>query len=328
MRSTDLTKVIFPVALRDIHFEEPLDEGTLKVPIKDWKAVVDVEHRRTFCVVSGDYRLVTNKEALEFGVKAFEQLFQSIKPVEFEIFNVITPSTRSFCHIDLIHKTYNVKVWQQEEYLPYVRVTNSYNRSKALNFDLGFVRKLCSNGVIFEKEAIEFKFHHTRALIGKEIDFSAQHDKLKKIEARFKTYTEKLAHAEVPGQLALPLMCKALNLHFDINSDNVKKKQPAEKQLGEFTQTALALISKYQKQLGDNAYAVFNAATEYASTPGENNRRVPMINSLQRRAGNWVEDFTQALDKNDFDIERDTVEQQAYFNRETIQAFDNSLFTS
>ncbi len=61
MRSTDLTKVIFPVALRDIFFEEPLDEGTLKVPVKDWKAVVDVEHRRTFCVVSEDYRLVTNK---------------------------------------------------------------------------------------------------------------------------------------------------------------------------------------------------------------------------------------------------------------------------
>src|ERR1051325_8997989 len=63
MRNTDLTEVIFPVALRDIHYEEPLDGGTLKVSVKGWKAVVDVKKQRTFSVVSDDYRLVTSENA-------------------------------------------------------------------------------------------------------------------------------------------------------------------------------------------------------------------------------------------------------------------------
>jgi hypothetical protein len=34
-----------------------------------------------------------------------------------------------------------------------VRITNSYNGSRALQLDVGFLREHCGNGVIFEQQA-------------------------------------------------------------------------------------------------------------------------------------------------------------------------------
>lgn len=303
---------MFPVALRDIYFEEPMDEGTLKVSIKDWKAVVEVERRRTFCVVSDDYRLVTNKEALEFGKQAFKQLFDTVNTDDLVVFNVIAPATGSSCHIDLIHKSYEVNIWSKEVYLPYIRVTNSYNRSRALRFDLGFVRKLCDNGVIFEREAIEFKFYHTRQLIHEVIDFSKQYGKLKALEQKFVSYMTGIKDVAVPRAHALPLMVKALDMKFNTGSQDKKKKRNAEKRLNEFSAYASQLVNKYYSEMGENAYAIYNAATEYASAPPQSGAN--LINGMQKRVGNWVEEFTakqQPLNFGEY-----LAEQSAYFSQQ------------
>jgi hypothetical protein len=160
-----------------------------------------------------------------------------------------------------------------------------------LRFDLGFVRKLCDNGVIFEREAIEFKYDHTRTVFRDEIDFAAQHGKLKTLEKKFIDYMTKLSDFSVPRQYGLPLMVKALEMRFAIDSSNPKKKQNAEKRLREFTNTAGPLVNGYFKEIGENAYAIYNASTDYASNPrvtGSAN----LITGLQKRVGNWVEAFT------------------------------------
>ena len=49
-----------------------------------------------------------------------------------------------------------------ETYTPFVRITNSYNGTRALRIDLGFLREHCSNGVIFEQVAATLTVPHTR----------------------------------------------------------------------------------------------------------------------------------------------------------------------
>jgi len=149
MRNTNLKDVLFPVEMQSI-LREAAAEGrppSPPVPVKDWCAVVDVERGYVFTVVTGNYRLVTNEEALACGKVASTRLFGSVDVErDMKVFNVITPSTRSSCYVDVIHREYRVNLWKKEVYLPYLRVTNSYNKTKALHFDLGFARELCDNG--------------------------------------------------------------------------------------------------------------------------------------------------------------------------------------
>lgn len=41
---------------------------------------------------------------------------------------------------------------RDDPYTPLVRVTNSFNGSRALRFDFGFIRSHCANGCIFERD--------------------------------------------------------------------------------------------------------------------------------------------------------------------------------
>lgn len=76
-----------------------------------------------------------------------------------------------------------------EVYVPYVRVTNSYNGTRALRFDVGFCRKLCANGVIFETDTIRFVYAHLRREVGGDpIRFEIQPGQLERLAERFRNF--------------------------------------------------------------------------------------------------------------------------------------------
>jgi hypothetical protein len=54
-----------------------------------------------------------------------------------------------------------------------------------------------------------------------------------------------------------------------------------------------ALCDRYARDLGENAYAVLNVITEFASQPPANRHIHRERNSLQRLAGTWLSDFAQ-----------------------------------
>ena len=142
-RQTDLQKVLFPVEEQPIFFM-PRKYDFKK--IKNYKAIVNKSNNTIISVVSSDYQLITNERALELGKKCFKQVFQTINTNDMEVYNITFPQTRSFCHIDVIHKNYTLNIGKKEVWLPFIRITNSYNRTKALCFDFGFCRELCENG--------------------------------------------------------------------------------------------------------------------------------------------------------------------------------------
>ena len=131
------------------------------------------------------YRLVKNGEALKLGEQCFRQVFSAPTADGMEIFNIIQPSTCSFCHVDFLHKGRTLEPWQGDRWWPYLRMTNSYNRTKPLRFDLGFCRGICTNGVIFGREQIVFRYYHTREQIDVEGKFQVDATRLKKLETVF-----------------------------------------------------------------------------------------------------------------------------------------------
>lgn len=289
MRNTDVSSVLFPVEMVDIFFTT--SDGKAQ-RVDTHKAVVDPQNGVSLGVVSNGYRLVANHEALRFAEKCAAQLF-AVEPGQLEVFNVHSPKRPWYCQIDLIHKGYEVNIWKQEVYLPFLRVTNSYNGSRALRFDIGYCRKLCSNGMIFEKEAIQFRFPHSYASIGREIDFSIAEGQLRSLHSRLASDLDQLHAYSIPEGMDVPLFFRALSLPHAVLDENMKARRRAY--ISNLVYHARALTTKYRGEFGPNAYALFNAATDFASNPPEiSDMRAP-IHSLQTRAGTWCQEFVAEL---------------------------------
>lgn len=308
MRNTNLRDVMFPVEMQKILRSQTTAAESPSEPIevKGWRAVVDAERQRVLSVVTTNYRLVTNSEAYECGKVAFKRLFDSLDVErDMEVFNVITPSTRSYCHIDLIHREYRVNLWKKEVYLPYLRVTNSYNRTKALHFDLGFARTLCDNGVIFEKATVRFKKPHTHQHLHEAISFLADGTKLEGLMQAFREYMTSLNKLAVPASLAHPLMVRALGLSFEgLEKGSENGRKAARRLRDAFKARAGELLLRYYDEQGSNAYAVFNAATHFASDPPEEVLLRPGVHALQANVGAWAERFPIDARVDGFSLDR------------------------
>lgn len=276
-RNTDLSTILFPVELRPVGYlpsssETANEEGFALDPepgefesIDQYKAVVRGDTGAVFAVVSNRYELLHNSRALDLGKKAFVHLFPEASAADFIVYDIQKTKTGSACHIDLIHKTYSTEVWEQETWLPFLRVSNSYNRYRALSFDFGFVRKLCSNGVIFRKETIQARFYHTKGELEVDLDQDATFKKLKELESEFSAHMKSLRGRSVAGQYLLPLSIFLLGLDFDLNATDAKKRALEKERLADVVKSLSALIEKYVADLGENAYTAMNAATDLAT---------------------------------------------------------------
>jgi hypothetical protein len=68
--------------------------------------------------------------------------------------------------------------------------------------------------------------------------------------------------------------------------------------------TYVGLLSdRYAAEIGENAYGVFNAITDFASRPPENRLVRREVNSLQRLAGIWFTGFGEQCRQADFTLD-------------------------
>jgi hypothetical protein len=277
-RNTDISTILFPVELRPVNYTvagsetaastgagAPASKNEENKSISQYKAVVRGDTGAVFAVVSNRYELLHNSRALDLGKKAFVHLFPEASANDFIVYDIQLTKTGSACHIDLIHKSYSTDVWEQETWLPFLRVSNSYNRSRALSFDFGFVRKLCSNGIIFRKETIQARFYHTKGRLDVDLKQDKSFQKLKELEREFAAHMKRLRETTLNGKVLLPLSIFLLDLKFDFASQDESKREQEQSRLGEVVKTLDSLITKYVKDLGENAYTALNAATDLAT---------------------------------------------------------------
>jgi hypothetical protein len=310
-RNTNLEEILFPVKMCDVFYDgapynstgDPSGEmtGEWRISIPGYRALVNAQTGEPLAVVSKNYRLVTNQEALLLGEQCFRAVFGTVDTSEMEIFNIITPNQKSFCHVDIVHKHYALNIWAQEIWLPFIRLTNSYNRTKALNFALGFCRKLCDNGVIFESKTIEFTFFHMKDMIP-EGDFEIGFNHLKELETAFIAQMTSLKSFLVLDSLVLPFVCQALGLEFDLRATDHQKREREHHKFDILKEGIQALTEKYFSQLGKNGYALLNIVSDYASRPFGDPLLRMRISAFQKRTGSWIENFTGAVRASDFNV--------------------------
>ncbi len=284
-RNTNVNDILFPVEEQRVYLQ-----GHSK-PIPGFKAIIGKTGKavkKTFSIVSDEYKLITNQDALQMAKDIHLKLFPEANAESFEIFNIIVPDTKSFCQIDIIDKNYKLNIGEQEVYVPFVRIHNSYNKSRSLKFDIGFCRRLCDNGVIFEKSSVMLKFAHTKQQLNNKDLIKVNVDHLQKLATEFKKLTEKSNEIPLPAKYFVPLAAKILGRNFNLSEKNPNKLSANISKMNDFVQLIENHTKKYtvQENFGETAYAFFNVITDYVS----NNDQLPAgsINGLQTRCGMWI----------------------------------------
>jgi hypothetical protein len=301
----DPAVAFFPVALKPVFIEATGQEGDLfnasaYQALPRHQAVVDIDGGNVFAVVTEDYHLVTNQQAYELAAEAMQSVFDFTKLADMQCLNVTMPKSRSFCHIDLIHKGSDFEAWTDERWVPFVRITNSYNRTRRLRFEIGFCRWICLNGVIFGGKSVEISFAHTKQLQDGMRRWQENLGDIKALEQLFVGKLRNLQRFHVPARWMLPLACKVFDVRLP--SDTLIKPRRAD-ELRQFRQAIADLSSDYFMKMGEQGYAVLNVLTDYASRPVGVISPETMMDGFQHKAGDWINDFAQQIEQRDFTFE-------------------------
>ena len=215
MRLSLLSDVLFPVEEHPVFVMLRDESGERRVAAQNKKAIVNIANHRVLGIVSRDYQLVTNQEALEWAYECCRHVFPNTNSAEWDVSATDGPSTGGYCRIDLVHRTAaldfsDVRPGQRPEaFGPFIRVTNSYNGLRALAFDIGFYRKVCQNGLIAPDTIVQFKFAHQRNLeMG--IRFEVARERLAKLQTKMSDQFASLKKCTVPRTAFEPMVRAAL----------------------------------------------------------------------------------------------------------------------
>lgn len=314
-KKIELQKAFFPVEEMPIS----LNGGTSPLTIPGYKAIVDKGTGRPLSVVSSKYRLVRNREAYEMADYVVRAIFEGKTLNDFECFNILMPRTKGSCKIDLIIPNNFNKLFGQENesWTPFVRISNSYNKTMVLKYEIGFCRWICLNGMIFGKTGITFAITHLGSITYKEIEKLINKAKLNigDMGTLWKTFEQKMNYLQsiaLPPSSALAIYCKAFAIN--VNPKEVTKTQ--EESLSMRAKQIVTASKDYFKELGNNAYAMMNVLSDYASFPEWANGNTNYVDGYQRKVGRWVDEFIEESGKQDFNLSKylgDEYQNTAYY---------------
>ncbi len=294
-----LSEVLYDVKLQNVYSDFRFPNTLFNLPIctPDYCAVVNQSNGQIISIVSKNYQLISNQKAVEMGKEIFTQIYPSVKADELIPYKVVAPNSMASAHIDLIHEAVDFSVWDQETWLPFLRTTNSYNRSVALSFEIGFVRKLCSNGVLFNKDTMKLKYIHNRSN-KMEVGNDA-----KQIESAFGLFADQckiLKDYPISKEHMFALVCQILNVNLELPDEKqMRKKINSLENLIKLTQ---ALTVRYTNEFGSNAYAAFNVLTDFVSHQDQYKNLTGYyfnVRSYFSKPTDWMDDFSnKAIVKN------------------------------
>ena len=327
-REEGLHAVMFPVQTVGVFAET---EPGRRDPIPGKRAVVNTDSRRVLSVVSDQYRLLSNRTALELAFRCCTTAFPNTAKTDWHVFSVEASSTGGHCRIDLKHSgdvltydwAFSEKV--QDRWRPFVRVTNSYNRTRVFSLHFGFIRWVCENGVIDWHSSIRVSFAHNTKDLVTAIERGIDEAKFAKVKEEFRAFLQPLVDVSILPDRFRPIIQSVLEIRrpTDLPEDREMAWKALERQID-------TTITGYIREFGSTAYALMNAISDLATRPptqvcgycyesGEEHRPEheqledkkrgrPYCfirrerHSLQQLAGAWVAEFSRSIRQRHFDL--------------------------
>ena len=263
-------------------------------------ALVDTDAGEIVGVVGNDYRLFTNREAIDLCREFCLEAFPDTDSAEWVFRAAHGPASRSWVAMDLFHRSCAIHFGRgiaPEDFTPYVRVTNSYNASRAVRLDVGFMRGMCSNGMIFSEDAAKILASHTAEGISR-LKFSHPFEGMAALVKQFgETVADVRAVAVTPDEGA-EIARRVIG--WPTITDKATPRQRDDQRV--LDADLAERRDRYFHELGANAYAAFNLVTDFASHPPESNRLRRSRPALERLAGAWLRRFRIAAKRPGFTV--------------------------
>ena len=271
-----------------------------RIPSKRRIALVDTDAGEVVGVVGNDYRLFTNREAIDLCREFCLEAFPDTKDAEWVFREAHGPASRSWVAMDLFHRSCAINLGggrTTEDFTPYVRITNSYNTSRAVRLDVGFMRGMCANGMIFSVDAAKILASHTDEGISR-LRFSHPFDGMAALIKKFGETVADVRAVDVTSEEGAEIARRVIG--WPVLPDKATPRQRDDQRvldadLGERR-------NRYFGELGANAYAAFNLMTDIASHPPASPRFRRDRPSLERLAGAWLRDFREEAARPGFTI--------------------------
>ncbi len=272
----------------------------VRVPSK--KALVAADTGEVVGIVGKDYRIVTNHEALELCRKLCTQVFPGSTPGEWELSDASGTKNRGRVSLDLKHRTHVMNLWDNpdgtsEVHTPFLRVTNSYNGRRALRFDFGFMRRHCSNGLIFEEKVATVTAAHTKDAIAN-LDLTRAVRDFEDLAADFTACLGTLRGIALTDAESLEIVRAVLALPVAREELSRRTKEAIER----IDSDLATRDARHRQEIGGNAYAAFNTMTDFATRPPVSFLIRRDRAALQGRAGSWLKSFYEAAGRPGFTV--------------------------
>lgn len=139
--SDKIESLFFQVDKKRMYWEEEqsfMGEPKLHLCHPQFFAIVDVERRYVFAPVTQNYLLISNKEAYNFGIEIGMMLFHIDGKDDLNCIHAKLSSNRAVCQIDLCRKIDYAQPHINDDWCSFMRITNSYNKTKKLGYVVGF----------------------------------------------------------------------------------------------------------------------------------------------------------------------------------------------
>ena len=292
----------FPIEEAPVFASVTRNGASLNLRVPNRKALVAADTGDIVGIVGAGYKVFTNQQAVSLCHKFCLEAFPDTKPSEWKFVEGHGPGTRSWVAMDIHHEAHTMNLWDNsggvsETFTPFVRITNSYNGSRALRIDVGFLREHCSNGVIFEQEAATLTVPHTRQGIHS-LKVARPFEGMSSLREEFGKALAGVRAIGVTQDEARRMVRQVTG--WPSLPENPKAWECEEQEkLDTDLETRL---NGYSNELGENAYAAFNTMTDIASRPPKSPRFRRNRSTLERRAGGWLRDFRAASAKPGFSI--------------------------
>jgi hypothetical protein len=287
---TGLNSVLFPI--REVKVYAETEPGNPS-PIPGKKALINDNTGRVLSVVSERYQVLHNWTALDLAWKCCIAAFPNTATKNWQVYSVEAPMTGGHCHIDLKHeKEISGYDWSfsnkdQDMFEPFIRVSNSYNRTRVFAIRFGLVRWACTNGLVDWHSSITIRVAHDVKKMERSIEAQINEAKFRKVFCDFRDLIARLRRAQVPEARFRPLMLSVLQIRKPSLMPESREKD--WKCLGAHLDR---VSTRYANEMGATGYALMNAITDVASHPPVNFIRRER-DGLQRLVSVWLAEIAR-----------------------------------
>ena len=311
-------EVFFPVKEQKLYFKNlEGKEGTLfekalypdlpkgaTLELTRHFGILDVERRNVICCVTYDnYELIRNVDAVDIAKKQIiPAVFKGEGSKDYLCNGLLISNSRGQSYIDMCASDYKPPIKFEDAWLPFVRITNSYNRSLRLTYRIGFCHRNTSNRIIFSDRTIDLDTIHKGVEEKIKSQVRMNFSDIAEFEKKFYEGLIKLNKYFFPKKYLLQMVCRVFGYDEKWTLGHRTKRTIARNQ--EIVRNVSKVTHEFFGRNGDNAYAAFCVLTAFATHPPFDLKSM-MVNQLDRNqslVGDWSVEFVEKMSQPSFNI--------------------------